>query len=93
LTKEKVLEVILRGHIVEQNILPKIGEGIKAGNLKVDFTSTVAVPPYKKSYSKRFESTAVLYATTDLEDRFKFDQILKSVAESETIQILSIREM
>ena len=93
MTKEKVLEVILRGHIVEQNILPKIGEAIKEGNLKVDFTSTLAVPPYKKSYSKRFESTAILYATIDLEDRFKFDQVLKSVAEKETLQILAIREM
>ena len=91
--KEKVLEVILRGHIVEQDILPKIGELIKEEKLKVDFTSTVAVPPFAKSYSKRFESTAILYATIDLEDRFKFDQILKKVTEEETIHILSIREM
>ena len=70
--KIKTIEVIVRGNIVENNIILKLANVLKYSNLRADFSSSVAVPPVVMAVEKHYPSLAVFYASVDIEDIFTF---------------------
>ena len=91
--KIKTVEIVIRGDIVEKNLLLKLADMLKASELRADFSSSVAVPPFLVAVEKRYPSLAVLYATVDLEDLFQFKALVEELCRNETCEIISCKEL
>lgn len=91
--KLKTLEVIIRGDLIEKNIILKLGQMLSETNLRVDFSASIAIPPFiKKAVEKCYPSVCVLHVTVDREDRFQFEKLLKECACVEGCEVVSIHE-
>ena len=93
LGKIKTLEILVRGNIIERNIILKLASRLKDSKLRADFSSTIAVPPFLKAVERRYPSLAVLYATVDIEDLFQFKALIESICREEECSILSCTEL
>lgn len=91
--KIKTVEIVIRGDIVEKNLLLKLADMLKASELRADFSSNVTVPPFLVAVEKHYPSLAVLYATVDLEDLFQFKALVEELCRSETCEIISCKEL
>lgn len=92
LGKIKTLEVIIRGDVIERNIVLKIGEMLRKTKLRADFSASIVVPPILKAVEKRYPSVCVLHVTVDMEDKFQFEKLLKDRVCAEGCEVVSILE-
>jgi len=93
LGKIKTIEILIRGDIIERNILLKLANKLKESKLRADFSSSVCAPPFLMAVKKRYPSLAVLYATVDIEDLFQFKALLEDLCCEEEGSILSFTEL
>ena len=91
--KIKTLEILVRGDIIERNIILKLASRLKDSKLRADFSSSIAVPPFLKAVERRYPSLAVLYVTVDIEDLFQFKALIESICREEECSILSCTEL
>ena len=91
--KIKTVEIIVRGDIIEKNIILTLAEKLKRSRLRADFSSSIAVPPFLMAVEKRYPSIAVLYGTVDLEDLFQFKALIETVCSEEDCSMVSFTEL
>ena len=91
--KIKTVEVIVRGDIIEKNIIVKFGDKLRNSKLRADFNASIAVPPFLQASEKHYPSLAVLYGTVDLEDLFQFKAMFKDFCSEEECEIISFKEL
>ncbi|MEM2440680.1 MAG: hypothetical protein QW493_05660 [Candidatus Bathyarchaeia archaeon] len=91
--KLKTLEIIVRGDIIERNIVLKLGRKLGETKLRADFSASIVVPPFIKAVEKRYPSICVLHMTVDVEDKFQVEKLLKEVMCAENCEIISIHEL
>ena len=91
--KIKTVEIIVRGDIIEKNIILTLAEKLKISRLQADFSSSIAVPPFLMAVEKRYPSIAVLYGTVDLEDLFQFKALIEDVCREENCNMVSFTEL
>jgi hypothetical protein len=85
----KTVEVIIRGDIIDNNVLVKIADHLKKLKINADFSSSIAVPPYLIASKKRYPSIAALYGTVFIEDLFHYMNEIEKVCKEEDCEILS----
>ncbi len=93
MAKQITVEMIVRGDILDNNVLRKYAMKLKEQNFTIDFTSSVAVPPFLVAAEKKYPSLAVLYATLDLEKIFETRTLLIELAEEENLEIISFKQL
>jgi len=93
LGKIKTIEVIIRGDLVERNLVLKLGHALKNSKLRADFSASIIVPPFQKAVAKRYPSLGVFYIMVDLEDIFQFETLLRSLCCEENCELISIQEL
>jgi hypothetical protein len=93
LGKIKTVEIVVRGDIVEKNLLLKMANRLKDSKLRADFSSSIAVPPFLKAVEKRYPSLAVLYVTVDIEDLFPFKALIEDLCHNEGCNMISFTEL
>lgn len=93
LAKQITVEIIVRGDIIDNNILRKYAMKLKEQSFTIDFTSSVAVPPFLVAAEKKYPSLAVLYATLNLENIFETRKLLVELAEEEDLEIISFKQL
>lgn len=91
--KIKTVEIIVRGDIIEKNIILTLAEKLKTSRLRADFSASIAVPPFLMAVEKRYPSIAVLYGTVDLEDIFQFKALIEDVCSEENCIMVSFTEL
>ena len=91
--KIKTVEVIVRGDIIEKNIIVKLGNRLRDSKLRADFTASIAVPPFLQASAKHYPSLAVLYGAVDLEDLFQFKAMFEDFCCEEECEIISFKEL
>jgi len=93
MTKIITVEIVLRGDIIEKNVIKKLGMKLRDSNLKADFSSNISVPPYVKASKRNLPSLAVLYGTVEIEDLFLFKSLVEKTCNAEQVEIVSIMEL
>jgi len=93
LGKIKTVEIIVRGDIVEKNIILELATRLRDSKLRADFSSSIAVPPVLMATEKRYPSLAVLYGTVDLEDLFQFKALVEDLCCDMECNIISFTEL
>jgi hypothetical protein len=93
LGKTKTLEVVIRGDLIERNVLLKLGRALADSKLRADFSASIIVPPFQKAMIKRYPSLGVLHVVVEIEDLFRFEALLKELLSEEKCEITSIREL
>ena len=93
LAKQITVEIIVRGDIIENNILKKFASKLKEQKFTVDFVTTVAVPPFLVASERRYPSLAVLYTMVDLENKFQLKKVLDEMVEEEKLEIISFKQL
>jgi len=93
LAKQVTVEIIVRGDIIDNNILRKFAMKLKEQSYTIDFTSSVAVPPFLVAAEKKYPSLAVLYATLNLENIFETRKLLVELAEEEDLVLISFKQL
>lgn len=93
LAKQVTVEMIVRGDIIDNNVLRKYATKLKEQSFTVDFTTSVAVPPFLVAAEKNYPSLAVLYATLNLENIFEARKLLVELAEEEDLEIISFKQL
>jgi hypothetical protein len=91
--KIKTVEIIVRGDIIEKNIILKLAKKLKDSKIRADFSSSVTVPPFLVAVEKRYPSLAVFYGTVDLEDLFQFRALVKELCHEADCTIISFTEL
>ena len=91
--KIKTVEIIVRGDIIEKNIILKLANRLRDSKLRADFNASIAVPPFMEASEKHYPSLAILYGTVDLEDLFQFKAMLENLCHEEECDIISCREL
>jgi len=91
--KIKTVEVIVRGDIIEKNIILKLANRLRDSKLRADFNASIAVPPFLEASEKHYPSLAVLYGAVDLEDLFQFKAMFEALCCEEECEIISIKEL
>ena len=89
----KTIEIVIRGNIIEKNIIWKLGQRLRDSKLQADFSSTIMVPPFIKAYERDFPSLAILYGTVVLEELFQFKALVEEVCASEDVEVITLREL
>lgn len=54
LGKIKTVEIVVRGEIVEKNLILKFANRLRDSKIRADFSSTIAVPPFLEAVEKRY---------------------------------------
>jgi len=93
LAKQITVEIIVRGDIIEDNILANFAGKLKEQKFEVDFTTSIAVPPFLVASGRRYPSLAVMYAIVDLENVFQVKKVLDELVEEENIEIISFNQL
>jgi hypothetical protein len=93
LAKQITVEIIIRGDIIENNVLKKFATKLKEQKFTVDFTTSVAVPPFLVASEKRYPSLAVMYTMVDLENKFQLKKVLDELVEEEKLDIISFKQL
>ena len=93
MAKQVTVEMIVRGDIIDNNVLRKFAMKLKEQSYTIDFTSSIAVPPFLVAAEKKYPSLAVLYATLDLENIFATRKLLVELAEEEDLELITFRQL
>jgi len=93
LTKPITVEIIIRGDIIDNNVLKKFASKLKEQKFTVDFTTSVAVPPFLVASEKHYPSLAVMYTMVDLENKFMLKKLLDELVEEERLDIISFKQL
>ena len=91
--KQITVEIIVRGDIIENNILAKFASKLKEQKFTVDFVTSVAVPPFLVASEKHYPSLAVMYTMVDLENKFQLKKVLDELTEEEKLDIISFKQL
>lgn len=91
--KIMTVEVIVRGDIIEKNLIVKLGNRLRDSKLRADFNASIAVPPFLQASEKHYPSLAVLYGAVDLEDLFLFKAMFEDFCCEEECEIISFNEL
>ena len=91
--KIKTGEVIVRGDIIEKNIILKLANRLRDSKLRADFNASSAVPPFLEASEKHYPSLAVLYGSVDREDLFQFKAMFEDLCCVEECEIISFKEL
>jgi hypothetical protein len=91
--KIKTVEIIVRGDIIEKNMILKLANRLRDSKLRADFNANIAVPPFLVASEKRYPSLVVLYGTVDLEDLFQFKAMFESLCREEDCDVISFKEL
>ena len=87
------VEMIVRGAIMDRNILRKFASTLKEQRFTADFTTSVAVPPFLVAAEKNYPSLAVMYCTVELEHMYELKNLLKQLAIEEELDIISFKQL
>lgn len=93
MTKIKTVEMVIRGDIIENNILVKLANRLREERLLADFSSSVAVPPFLVATEKHYPSLAVLYGTVEFEHLFRLKGLVEELCSEEGCEIISFKEL
>ena len=93
MTKPITVEIIIRGDIIDNNVLKKFASKLKEQKFTVDFTTSVAVPPFLVASEKHYPSLAVMYTMVDLENKFTLKKLLDELVEEESLDIISFKQL
>jgi hypothetical protein len=93
LGKIMTVEIVVRGDIVEKNLILKMANKLKNSKLRADFSSSISVPPFLKAVEKHYPSLAVLYVTIDIEDLFPFKRLIEDLCKDEDYNMISFTEL
>ena len=93
LAKEITIEIVVRGDIIDNNILRKFASKLKEQKFTVDFTTSVAVPPFLVASEKHYPSLAVMYTMVELENMFQLKKLLEELVEEEKLEIISFKQL
>ena len=91
--KIQMVEIVVRGDLVEQNLVLRLGQALKREKLKADFSATIVVPPFQKATERKYPSLGVIYAMVNLEDIFKFTSLLEDVVCKENCELVSMHQL
>lgn len=91
--KIKTVEIIVRGDIIERNIILKLANRLRDSKLRADFNASIAVPPFLVASEKHYPSLAVLYGAVDIEDLFQFKAMFEDLCCEEECEIISFTEL
>jgi len=87
------VEIVVRGDIIDNIILRKFANKLKNQKFTVDFTTSVAVPPFMVAAEKNYPSLAVMYLMVDLENIFDVKNLLDELAQEERLEIISYKQL
>jgi hypothetical protein len=87
------VEIVVRGDIIDNIILRKFANKLKNQKFTVDFTTSVAVPPFMVAAEKNYPSLAVMYLMVDLENIFDVKNLLDELAQEEKLEIISYKQL
>ena len=93
MAKQITVEIIIRGDIIDKNVLKKFASKLKEQKFTVDFTTSVAVPPFLVASEKRYPSLAVMYTMVELENKFMLKNLLDELVEEENLEIISFKQL
>jgi hypothetical protein len=93
MAKQVTVEVIVRGDIIDNNVLRKFASKLKSRKYVVDFTTTVAIPPFLVASEKHYPSLAVMYIVIDLENTFDMRKLLDELVSEENLEIISFKQL
>ncbi|MBD3173462.1 hypothetical protein GF326_13450 [Candidatus Bathyarchaeota archaeon] len=93
MVKPITIEIIVRGNIIDKNILRKFASKLKEQKFTTDFTTSVAVPPFLVASEKNYPSLAVMYVMVNLENIFQVKKQLNELAEEEKLEIISFKQL
>ena len=93
MAKPITVEIIIRGDIIDKNVLKKFASKLKEQKFTVDFTTSVAVPPFLVASEKHYPSLAVMYTMVDLENKFMLKNLLDELVEEENLEIISFKQL
>jgi len=93
MSKLVTIEMIVRGDIIENDVLRKFADKLKRQRFLADFTSTIAVPPFPVASEKNYPSLAVLYGTVELENIFELKNLIDQLASEENLDIISFKQL
>ena len=93
LTKQITIEIIIRGDIIDNNVLRKFASKLKDQKYTADFTTSVTIPPFLVASEKHYPSLAVLYTMVDLEHLFHVRKLLNELVEEEKLEIISFKQL
>ena len=88
-----MVEIVVRGNLVVQNLVLKLGQALKRSNLKADFSATIVVPPFQEAVARKYPSLGIFYATVNLEDVFRFNSLLQDVVCQENCELVSMNQL
>jgi hypothetical protein len=92
-TKQITVEIIIRGDILDNNVLMKFASKLKEQKFIADFTTSVAVPPFLVAREKHYPSLAVMYTMLELENVFTLKKLLDELVEEENLEIISFKQL
>ena len=93
MAKIVTVEIVVRGDIIDNIILRKFANKLKNQKFTVDFTTSVAVPPFMVAAEKNYPSLAVMYVMVDLENIFDVKRLLDELAQEEKLEIISYKQL
>ncbi|HUV33492.1 MAG TPA: hypothetical protein VMW22_01075 [Candidatus Desulfaltia sp.] len=93
MAKIVTVEIVVRGDIIDNIILRKFANKLKNQKFTVDFTTSVAVPPFMVAAEKNYPSLAVMYLMVDLENIFDVKRLLDELAQEERLEIISYKQL
>jgi hypothetical protein len=93
MSKLVTIEMIVRGDIIEKDVLRKFADKLRQQRFVADFTSTVAVPPFLVASERHYPSLAVLYGTVELENIFEMKNLIDQLASEENLDIISFKQL
>jgi hypothetical protein len=93
LTKQITVEIVVRGDIIENNILVKFAKKLEKQKYRADFTTSVAVPPFLVASEKHYPSLAVMYSLIELENIFLLKKLVDELALEENLEIISFKQL
>ena len=93
MAKQITVEIIIRGDIIDNNVLMKFASKLKEQKFTVDFTTSVAVPPFLVASEKHYPSLAVMYTMIELENKFTLKRLLDELVEEENLEIISFKQL
>ena len=93
MAKAITVEIVIRGDIIDNNVLRKFAFKLKKQRFTADFTTSVAVPPFLVASEKHYPSLAVLYTMVELENMFQLKKLLDELVEEEKLEIISFKQL
>lgn len=93
MAKMITVEIVVRGDIIDNNVLSKFAEKLKCQKYACDFTTSVTVPPFMVAVEKHYPSLAVIYVMVDLENLFDVKRLLEELAREESLEIISYKQL